>query len=123
MVCVHILYASLAILYSFLLCSQLFWVPGVALCVDSSTTASQGKMYSVKYPNPYQDNLNCTLTYHFNTTLFPPGTRKWVILDVQAFSMQNGPDYFQVVAQTEAHYYTGSLREKTLQCTLKFNSI
>ncbi len=111
---------------SFLLCVLLFlllsWTPGIVLCVDSSTTTTQGKMYSVNYPNPYEDNLNCILTYRFNTTIFPSGIRKAVILEVQAFSMENEYDYFHVVDQNEVHSYTGSM-SGTHRCTLNFHAV
>ncbi len=97
----------------------LFWEPGIVLCVDSSTTASQGKMYSVNYPKHYGDNLTCTLTYHFNTTLFPPGTMKWVILDAQEFHMTSQYDYFRVVDDDGEHSYRGYLIGSYL-CTSNF---
>ena len=114
----------------FLLCLLLIIIPifaisdaGIVLCVDSFTTASQGKMYSINYPDQYEDNLNCSLTYHFNTTVFPPRTRKHVIFDIQEFSMEECCDHFVVADQTGESLYsqrytlTGSLKG-THKCML-----
>lgn len=70
---------------------------------------SQGKLYSPNYPTPYGDNRNCLLTFNFDTTEFPPGIRKWVILEVQAFDLEDSYDYFRVVDQHGQHSYTGSM--------------
>ncbi len=95
---------------------------GVVLCVDSSTRVSQSKMYSVNYPNQYGDNLNCTLTYHFNTTVFPPGSRKYFIFDIQEFSMENGFDQLVVDVQERQYVLTGSLNG-TRQCMFSFQYV
>ena len=102
--------------FNLAVCTTL-WPPGIILCEDSSTTMSQGNLYSTNYPNAYGDNRNCTLTFYFDTAIFPSGAVKSVALDVQILRLEGGYDYFHVIDDVEKHSYTGKLDNVIYYCT------
>ena len=78
------------------------------ICCATGFSDSSGSFHTPRYPTYYSNNVQCEVTYTFDTSQFPSGQSKTVYVYVNGFSTEKNYDYFIVEDGQGTHRFSGN---------------